>query len=350
MKRFLTLILTLMLVLAMGTGMVMADKYVEDFVTSYTQDGETADEIANILSEGYGLTLDTEAMQITDASTGEVVTEEEFYEMLSSGGSSSSSTSEGYDEESIVPYVEYDISDINNIVVTTYVTGTDETLAYLAPNYTDSEMTTYDGKAALKLSPSTISKEDMSNSGLSVIEKEGFFADKRYYVYPALDLVKMGYTEGKLVEVYVMKFKGSVLSAVNAECDGNTVTKKLISGDSGATLITQTQINWINLLIVIMGVVVIILILVTVIVTKNKKKTDEGLDGIKEEEFESVGEVFDQSEEAEIENPENVEDVENAEISQVEEPVAEDAAEEMVEEITITDISEDEEINPEENN
>lgn len=348
MKRFLSLILTLMLVFTIGTSVVMADEYVEALIEDAELNGTSVEELAEMLAM-YGFTLDTEAMQLKDSETGAVLTEEEvntrMAEMMGGGTETSSGSSEedaypGYDESSVVEYIEYDFSDMENIKYSAYITGTDGTLAYYKDmfyyNYgMQVEETDYDGKKALSVGTETLSADKLGAAGLVYVEEKGFFADKQYFSVPVIDPSNNGYEDGKLAQVIIFKFKDSSLNVTNAELKDGVVTKNVVAGNSESFMVTKTEINWVNVLIVVMCFVVFVLIVVTVIVAVLSKKKANKQNSLNDSKYVSEDEVFDELvEEAGIEvyEDEEVEEIEEDDSPEIEVIEKEDIAEESEEE------------------
>ena len=168
MKRVLSVILTMMLVFALGTSIVTADEWVETLVAQFEANGSTVEEISSQLA-GLGLSLNTETMQITDGE-GKVLTEDEFYTALYGGSSSGSTSSQDLSDEDYASAGEifvFDVKDNGEIKYVHYITGTDALIEYYMKSASSSgeeyEDTTYNDKRALKLQEGTSKPGELAN-------------------------------------------------------------------------------------------------------------------------------------------------------------------------------------------
>lgn len=331
MKRFLSLILTLMLVFTIGTSVVMADEYVEAMIADAELNGTSAEDLAEIFAM-YGLTLDTENMQIIDPSTGAALTKEEVNTVIASGQSGSAASTEPTEEDFLSErnYMVYDFSDSENITYIQYKVGTDMLLGYVKNYYysyygEEWEETEYEGKKAIMKSQ-TIAADELAEVGIAHSEEDGFFAKNKVYAIAQSAYENVGFDSGTVIGEVVFVFG-----------ENDKEVKEIKVGENNSLVVTRTEINWVNVLIVAMCFVVLVLIIVTVIVAVLSKKKAKKQNSLKDSKYVSEDEVFGELvEEAGIEvyedeEIEEVEEIEEADIPEIE-VIEKDEAEETEEE------------------
>lgn len=311
MKRVLSFILTMMIAFALGTSIVTADEWVETLVSQSEANGSTAEELVSQLS-GFGLTLNTETMQITDGE-GNVLSEEEFYTALY-GGSSASQNPTEEDYASQKQYTVYDFSDAENILYTQYVVGTDKLLESIKNYYsgylewTDTE---YNGQKAIMMSQ-TVAAANSGEVGIAYREEKGFFADKKIYAVANGDMTNSGYDKGKVIGELIFEFGNN-----------EKEVKEIKVGENNSLIVVRTEVHGVNILIVVMCLVVLILIIVTVILTIRAKRKANKQNALDNSEYVSEDEVFDElveeaANEVEVYEADDVQEQEE-EVTEVEE-------------------------------
>ena len=247
MKRFLSLMLALMLVFVIGASAVCADETATETTTEATTDATT------------------------DATTSDPV-----------------GMPEDFDESSIEQFIVFDFTekegaDSGKIGIEILMTATEGTLTYYSQMSAMYGQTltegTYEGKKALILSEMMVTQEEfVDSSGIGRIYKEGFFCDKEYYVFVGGKMLDSGYPEGKKVYTFVFNF------------DKKTESYDIVVGKDNSFMVENNIINWVNILIVVMCAVVLLLaILIITITIKSKKKANrereaENLDFVSEDE------------------------------------------------------------------
>lgn len=230
MKKFLSIILTLILVLTMSAGIVMAEP------TEATEQTEVAEE--------------TTAPQIP----------------------------EDFDESSIVQYIVYNFSDIENPTVSQGYTATDATLDYLKTQQQSAgqtiEDTKYGDTRLLLLGETVMTLDGVNDTGVLSMKDEGFLADKYYVGAPFGTFENYASTrgEGTTIVGIVMNFGNALVSAKGAKVSDGIIVKNIVVGEQNAFLVTAYSINWINVLILAMCLIVLILLVVIVALTMKKKK------------------------------------------------------------------------------
>ncbi len=273
MKRFLSLMLALLLVFVIGTSAVFADE-----------------------------TTTTETTETTENSNG---------------------LPAGVDETSIAQYIVFDFTekegeDKGKIGVEALITANDDTLTYYSQMYTmygqAVEETTFEEQKALSLSKMMITQEELVQTGIGHFYEEGFFFDKEYYFYIAGDLTDSGLEKGDVVYTFVFKF------------DDKTKKIDAVVGQQNSFIIVNRHINLINVLIVIMILAVIVLAVWIIGLSLKNKKTVNQQKSLKDEKFVSEDEVFEELvDEAGIDYDEEEElDEESEDEDDVEDEVEED--------------------------
>ena len=241
MKRFLSLMLALMLVFVIGTNAVFADE-----------------------------TTTTETTETTENSNG---------------------LPDGFDETSVVQYIVFDFTekegeDKGKIGVEALITANDDTLTYYSQMYTmygqALEETTFEDQKALSLSKMMITQEELVQTGVGSFYEEGFFFDKEYYFYVAGDLTDSGLEKGDVVYTFVFKF------------DDKTKKIDAVVGQQNSFIIVNRHVNLINVLIVVMILAVIILAVWIIGLSLKNKKTVNEQKSLKDEKFVSEDEVFEE--------------------------------------------------------
>lgn len=319
MKKVLSLILMLVVVFTMGASTVMADAYVEELVATYESTGMGEQEVQALFAE-MGLDLNLETMQITDAS-GAVLSEEEFNALMSGGAvtESAPTSTATPNEEDIKSQREVYLFEKNGdkVKVDIYLTGTDNLLNYVNEqaqvNGASYEDTTFDGNRAILVNTIDVTLDELVNQvGVGYYAKEGLFADTEYFFVPVGTLEGYG-EEGQVLLTYAFKFGGRIEKI------------DIVVGQLNSFIVENTTVNWLPILILVIALIVIALVVVIIVLTlKSKKKVDKQK-ALKDEEFVSEDEIFEELiEEAgiEIEEVEEVEEVEDVE--DVEEETAED--------------------------
>ena len=247
MKKFLSIILTLMLVVTMTASIVMAEPE------------ETTGEAAT----------QTEAAEGTTEETTEDTTATE--------------TPADYDESSIVQYLVFNMQDLDNITIDSYITATDGTLDYYADLYASygqtMEETEYNGERALSMGQSQLALDDLADAGIAYIADDGFFADKNTFVYVCGTMLSSGFTEGEKIAEIVFDF-GS-----------KSESKEIIAGEQNSFMVVKYEVNWINVLIAAMCLVVLVLLVLIIVLTMRKKKSMKVAE--ENSEYVSEDEVFD---------------------------------------------------------
>lgn len=229
MKKFLSLMLALMLVFVIGASAVCADEPAAEPTTEAITDATATDPI--------GMPAD-------------------------------------FDESSIEQFVIFDLTekkgaDSGKTGIEILMTATEGTLTYYSQMSAMYGQTltegTYEGKKALILSEMMVTQEEfVDSSGIGRICKEGFFCDKEYYVFVGGKMLDSGYAEGEKVYTFVFKF------------DNKTESFDIVVGQDNTFMVENNIINWVNVLIVVMGIVVLLIAALIVIITvKSKKKANQ---------------------------------------------------------------------------
>ena len=249
MKKFLAILMSLMIVSTMVCGMVAyAD---EPTITQESTEGEVTD-IEQTLPE---------------------LTEE--------------------DQLSMKQVVAIEFTDADKIMLRVYISGTDALLEYYQTMYMIYQQTAvnvveYEGTKALLMNESEISETNLYAQGIGLIEKEGFFADVKK-VFAVDTSVSGNYEEGMELITYKISMPGFIC-AENADVQKGTVVKTVIAGQNNNFMFTCTKINWINCLIGLMILAVIVLLILIIIFSKKKKNLPEKLAEAVEEKVEEVAE------------------------------------------------------------
>ena len=267
MKKFLSIILTLILVLTMSAGIVMAEP-------------EESTEGAS------------ETMEIAEPTIPEKPAD--------------------FDEDSFKQYVVINLEDLENITLDSYVTGTDGTLDYYSQMYAsygqNIEEAQYDGQRVLVLGHSTFTKNELvDKAGVILLSDKGLFATKNTFVYGCGTMENSGYEVGDEVATVVFEF-------------GNKTEKRaIVVGEQNSFMIVKYAFNWINILIAIMLLIVLGL-LISIFVLKNKKNgtEDETSEFVSEEEILDILDAENAEETTVAEETEVIEEVEEpAEVADV---------------------------------
>ena len=346
MKKFLSFVLALVVILSLSANVVFADEYVANLVTMYESMGMTADDIATELA-GYGLILDTENMQIINGTTGAALTEEEFNAYMGGGASSGTPTSpsgsalteEDYKSEKVAYQVEKvgleqkegDTEKKLYFKVTVYVMGTDAYLDYLLETgaaqqatYTDS---TFMEKRAIKVNEMDVSENDLvSQLGIGYVAEDGFLTSCEQYIVPMSDLSELMKQDQDMDGTPDYK-KGDVIMTLAFKFGDDIQIHEITVGQSNSKVITNTDIKWVTVIIIILGLVVVLLgIFIVLIALKNKKKVEKQ-NSLKDAEYVSEDEVFEELvDEAGV-------DFEDEEIEESEEETEESEETEEIEEV-----------------
>ena len=234
------------------------------------------------------------------------------------------------DFESMMQYMTYDFTKPDVVVISSYVTGSDNLLNYFKDSSGESaKIEEIDGVKALVLPESEVSMEQLSSGGVGYIEDKGFFVTKNIYTYVLGDMAGSG-EDGTVVANLTFKVSGAV-TYTNIDKVKGGASVDITVGKNNNVVVIAKSVNWINFLIALMVLVVIVLIILIAVFSKKKKKLDgeeTGADAL-ENAVEGLGEVA-----AEIK--EEISDA-TEEIAEVIEEVKEESqeiAEEVVEEIT----------------
>ena len=335
MKKFLSFIMALIVVFSLGANVVFADAYVEEILADYEAAGATVEQLAADLAS-YGLILDAENMQIINGATGAVLSEEEFNAYMNGGASSGAPTSPSGTTLSKEDYkskkVAYQIEKIGMkteegetveklyFKVTIYVMGTDAYLDYLledgATQQAAYEESTFMEKRAIIVDNVEISENELvSNLGVGYIFEEGFLTSKEQYVIPMVDMSEMleqdqdmdgvpDYKKGDAIITFAFKFGDDIESF------------DVVVGQPNSKIITHTNINWIPVLIILLGIIVIVLGGFIVFLTLKGKKKVEKQNSLKNKKYVSEDKIFEALvEEAgiDVEDEEFVEEIEEIE-------------------------------------
>ncbi|MEE1042918.1 MAG: hypothetical protein UH854_03035, partial [Clostridia bacterium] len=214
-----------------------------------------------------------------------------------------------FDENSIVQYLVFNFTDLENITIDSYITATDGTLDYYAQMYASYGQaiteTEYEGKRALSMNQSTVAINDLADAGIAYLPNKGFIADKNTFVYVCGTMLSSGFSEGDKIAEVVFNF------------GGKTASHEIIAGQQNSFIEVSYKIHWINVLIVLMCVVVLALIVLIIVLTLKKKKAVKAEE--ENDEYVSEDNLFD------VLASENVEEIieEVAETEEVEEKVVE---------------------------
>lgn len=208
-----------------------------------------------------------------------------------------------FDESSIVQYLVINLKDLQNITIDSYITANDSTLNYYAQMYASYgqpvEESEYDGKRALTMGQTTITADELADTGVAYIADKGFFADKNTYVYVCGTMLNSGFTDGDKIAVVVM------------DLGNKTVSHEIIAGQQNSFMANSYKIHWINVLIALMCLVVLILVVLIVVLTAKKKKATKVIE--ENDEYVSEDNLF------EVLASENTEEVEEEVTEQIEE-------------------------------
>lgn len=294
MKKFLAILMSLMIVSTMVCGMVAyAD---EPVVTQESTEGEVTD-MEQTLPE---------------------LTEE--------------------DQASMKQTVAIEFTDADEIMLRVYVSGTDALLEYYQTMYmiyqqTAVDVVEYEGTKALLMNESAISEANLYAQGIGLIEKKGFFADVKK-VFAVDTSVSGNYEEGMELITYKISMPGFI-SAENADVQKGAVVKTVIAGQNNNFMFTCTKLNWINCLIGLMILAVLVLVVLIIIFSKKKKNLPEKLadavEEIAEKVEDKIEEVVEKVEPAKEKVEEIVEEVKETIEEKIEE-IKEEVKEEKTEE------------------
>lgn len=353
MKKVLSFVLVLIVVFSLGTNVIFADEYVENLVAMYESMGMSADALAAEFAN-YGIILDVDTMQIKEASTGKVFSEEEFntfMETVMGGGSSTSApVSSGapvseadYSSEKYVYLVEKlgyeqregDTEKKLYFKITVYMMGTDALLDYAVETAALKKVTyeedTFMEERALKINSVEVDENGLADQALmGYIFEDGFLTTTERYIAPMGDMSELlksdsAYKKDQVVAVYAFKF-------------GDNVKKFDVAiGKSNSIIASHTSIKWTIVLIIGLGVVVVALGVLIVLLAINGKKKVEKQNSLKDLNYVSEDKVFEALvEEAGV-------DMEDKEIIEEIAEESEEVIEEVVEENNDTDEVEDSE-------
>lgn len=188
-----------------------------------------------------------------------------------------------FDESSIVQYLVINLKDLQNITIDSYITANDSTLDYYAQMYASYgqpvEESEYDGKRALTMGQTTITADELADTGVAYIADKGFFADKNTFVYVCGTMLNSGFTDGDKIAVVVM------------DLGNKKVSHEIIAGQQNSFMANSYKIHWINVLIALMCLVVLILVVLIVVLTAKKKKATKVIE--ENDEYVSEDNLFD---------------------------------------------------------
>jgi len=319
MKKFLSFVLALVVILSLSVNVVFADEYVANLVTMYESMGMTADDVSKELA-GYGLILDTENMQIINGTTGAALTEEEFNAYMGGGASSGTPTSpsgaalteEDYKSEKIAYMVEKvgleqkegDTEKKLYFKVTIYVMGTDAYLDYLLETgaaqqatYTDS---TFMEKRAIKVNEMDVSENDLvSQLGIGYVSEGG----QEQYIIPMSDMSELleqdqdmdgtpDYKKGDVVATFAFKFGDDIQTH---EIVVGLSNSKVITYIAKPKTATQTTINWTLIIIILLSVIIVVLSVFVVLLSLKCRKKVKKQNSLKDEKCVSEDDAFGKS-------------------------------------------------------
>ena len=289
MKKFLSLILTVMLTLSVVMGIAV---YAEpsDADTQTQQDAQDAQDTQN-----------------ADASTPD---------------------DSMYHEDTIEQYIVLDFTkNGGDIEYKGIITGDDSSIEYVKQLYKqyysqDLEDTNMDDKPAVIVNNSTVTKEELPNLGLGYIEETGLFGTKTTYFY--IDATgSTNYEDGKKIATirFVMPSRPSYCK--NAKIVKNTVEKDILSGENNSVMFSIYKANIINILIFVMILIVLILAIILIYLKTKNKKAREVFENTDDEitRYEVPGEV---TEEVKEEKTEEASEEKTQETAQPEEETKEE--------------------------
>ena len=230
------------------------------------------------------------------------------------------------DFESMMQYMTYDFTKPDVVVISSYVTGSENLLNYFKDSSGESaKIEEINGAKALVLPESEVPMEQLSSGGVGYIEDKGFFVTKNIYTYVLGDMAGSG-EDGTVVANLTFKVNG-IVTYTNIDKVKGGASVDITVGKNNNVVVIANSVNWINLLIALMVLVVIILVVLIAVFSKKKKKLaaeETGADALEnpvEGLEDAVAEIKEEVAEA------------TEEISEVIEEVKEEA-EEVVEEIT----------------
>lgn len=230
------------------------------------------------------------------------------------------------DFESMMQYMTYDFTKPDVVVISSYVTGSENLLNYFKDSSGESaKIEEINGAKALVLPESEVPMEQLSSGGVGYIEDKGFFVTKNIYTYVLGDMAGSG-EDGTVVANLTFKVNG-IVTYTNIDKVKGGASVDITVGKNNNVVVIANSVNWINLLIALMVLVVIILVVLIAVFSKKKKKLaaeETGVDAL-ENPIEGLEDAVAEIKEEVAETTE--------EISEVIEEVKEEA-EEVVEEIT----------------
>lgn len=230
------------------------------------------------------------------------------------------------DFESMMQYMTYDFTKPDVVVISSYVTGSENLLNYFKDSSGESaKIEEINGAKALVLPESEVPMEQLSSGGVGYIEDKGFFVTKNIYTYVLGDMAGSG-EDGTVVANLTFKVNG-IVTYTNIDKVKGGASVDITVGKNNNVVVIANSVNWINLLIALMVLVVIILVVLIAVFSKKKKKLaaeETGVDAL-ENPVEGLEDAVAEIKEEVAETTE--------EISEVIEEVKEEA-EEVVEEIT----------------
>lgn len=236
------------------------------------------------------------------------------------------------DFESMMQFMTYDFTKPDVVVVSSYVTGSDNLLNYFKDSSGESaKIEEVDGKKALVLPESEVPMEQLSSGGVGYIEDKGFFVTKNIYTYVLGDMAGSG-EDGTVVANLKFKVKG-IVTYTNIDKVKGGASIDITVGKNNNVILIVDSVNWINLLIALMVLVVIVLVVLIAVFSKKKKKLSDEENGA-----DALENAVEGLEDATAEIKEEIADAteETAEVIEKVEEVqpAQEIAEEVVEEIT----------------
>lgn len=230
------------------------------------------------------------------------------------------------DFESMMQYMTYDFTKPDVVVISSYVTGSENLLNYFKDSSGESaKIEEINGAKALVLPESEVPMEQLSSGGVGYIEDKGFFVTKNIYTYVLGDMAGSG-EDGTVVANLTFKVNG-IVTYTNIDKVKGGASVDITVGKNNNVVVIANSVNWINLLIALMVLVVIILVVLIAVFSKKKKKL-----AAKETGADALENPIEGLEDAVAEIKEEVAET-TEEISEVIEEVKEEA-EEVVEEIT----------------
>lgn len=230
------------------------------------------------------------------------------------------------DFESMMQYMTYDFTKPDVVVISSYVTGSENLLNYFKDSSGESaKIEEINGAKALVLPESEVPMEQLSSGGVGYIEDKGFFVTKNIYTYVLGDMAGSG-EDGTVVANLTFKVNG-IVTYTNIDKVKGGASVDITVGKNNNVVVIANSVNWINLLIALMVLVVIILVVLIAVFSKKKKKlaAEETVADALENPVEGLEDAVAEIKEEVAETTE--------EISEVIEEVKEEA-EEVVEEIT----------------